>query len=468
MGEGMAAFTGDVAAAQEEAVWDAKRNAVEQAVGIFLKAKTIGSGFSLEDDEIQGRTQGFVRRWEVIEGSRRIETITTGKGTARVLHIQVQATVRLLALIRRLADIADVYKDLERPRVRVIIAGKAEKKAEKKTEKQNEKSLNLTRSHKKRTDGSLENKPETNTGSKSESQPEAKPEAKLDLDDLAARVQEGIAGALRAQGFDVASEGTAEIVLRGTLDIVPTVHLGDTNAPYGIGDTVCACRANLTLQTVSTASEDVLFTRRVEASGRSFQSDADALRDAVIQLTEAAINANEAQFVPHLLVRWARERQEGHTVVVRAEGLTEVQRAHLKQALSDMRGFRRFVGEQAETKRMTWRFLTRRDTRSIRYDLAAWPLNGSASQTDNHPTDNLPNSNRPNSNSPDLNRFSLSQTDNNQKSNNQTGSRPTDKRLPAINTSAPSLHNTLLVLNDRGPVIECAARSSAVASNAHH
>src|SRR5262249_34905428 len=45
IGEGAAAVGDDVAAAEEEAVWDAKRNAVEQAAGIFLKARTIGRDF---------------------------------------------------------------------------------------------------------------------------------------------------------------------------------------------------------------------------------------------------------------------------------------------------------------------------------------------------------------------------------------------------------------------------------------
>lgn len=129
-GTGMAAFNGDIAAAQEEAVWDAKRNAVEQAVGLFLKSKTLGRNSGVEEDEISGRTEGFVRRWEVVEGSRRIETLAVptaeGKEKPRILHIEVRATVELVSLVRRLSDIADVYKDLERPRLRVQITGKGE------------------------------------------------------------------------------------------------------------------------------------------------------------------------------------------------------------------------------------------------------------------------------------------------------------------------------------------------------
>ena len=167
-------------------------------------------------------------------------------------------------------------------------------------------------------------------------------------------------------------------------------------------------------------SEDVLFARQTGGAGRSFQSDQEAQNEAVAQISEAVLGDNEAQFVPYLLARWARERQEGHIVVVRADGLNAPQRDRLKQALADMRGFRRFVEEKVEKapggedgrangrlepQRITLRLLTRRDTRSIRRDLAALSL--------------------------------------------------------------PALSLPLLVSDDRGPVIFCAARPSAGALKAH-
>ena len=398
-GEGMAAFTGDIAAAQEEAVWDAKRNAVEQAVGIFLKARTLGAGFGVEEDELQARTQGFVRKWEIIEGSRRIETVTTGGKTVRILHIQVQATVALLPLAQRLADIADVYKDLERPRIRVQItaqtktrkaeAGKAEGKSEGKIE-------------------SIGREEATNA---------------------ALRLQSQLAGALKAQGFDVADDGAAEVVLTGTLEMIPTVHIGDTNAPYGVGDMVAACRARLHLQAVSTAGEDVLFTRRAEAGGRSFQNDADAAEDAVTRLCQDMLGDNQTRFVPQLLAQWARERQEGHVIAIRVEGIDSQQRERLKAVLADMRGFRHWVDEKQEGQRVTLRFLTRRDTRSIRRDLAAFAL--APTHTVSTPPAPGWQSGKPGGHAPA--------------------------------SAAPPAANTLLVLNDRGPIIECAARIHASA-----
>ena len=53
------------------------------------------------EDEIEARTGGFIKKWEVIPGSRRIEAL----GGGRVLRLQVKTTVALLPVIRKLSDI---------------------------------------------------------------------------------------------------------------------------------------------------------------------------------------------------------------------------------------------------------------------------------------------------------------------------------------------------------------------------
>src|SRR5258708_636642 len=115
VGEGMATLENDASVAEENAIWDAKRNAVEQAAGVFLKSRTVGRNFEIEEDEIQGRSHGFVRNWKVIAGSRAVETLGNGK----VLRLKIRATVALLPVLRRLSDMKDVYHDLERPLVLV-------------------------------------------------------------------------------------------------------------------------------------------------------------------------------------------------------------------------------------------------------------------------------------------------------------------------------------------------------------
>jgi hypothetical protein len=225
-----------------------------------------------------------------------------------------------MPLIRRLSDIADVYADLERPRVRVTVASKPALAAE------------------------------------------------------ADCAQSALVAALQAQGFEIASDGPAEILFAAHLIIVPTVHLGDPNSPYGIGQTVAACRASLEMQVVSAAGEEVLLTARAEADGQSFQSDSDANESAAASVGSVLLQENDAAFVQRLLVRWAHERQDGHPVAVTVSGLDLRSREALQEALRDMRGFCSLLAETCDGRTVTFRVLTRLDTRSVRHRLAALRL----------------------------------------------------------------------------------------------
>ncbi len=316
--EGMAALNGDVAGAEEEAIWDAKRNAVEQAAGVFLRARTVGRDFTLERDEIQGSTQGFIRHWEVVPGSRHIENLDAA-GKSRILHIQVRATVALLPVIHRLADIADAYNDLERPRLRVRIDG------------------------------------DSHSASAADS------------------VRTALIEMLHQQGFEMADSGPAEVELAGRIKLVPTVQIGAHDTPYDVGSSLAACRAELTLQVVSTAAEEVLFSLHATGDGQSFQSDDQAAEDAAHAAANALLDTSRQQFIEPLLVRWAREREEGHTVVIKATGLNFQERDHLRQAVRMMRGFCRFSGEQEQGGQWSLHFVTRLATRDVRRRLAALP-----------------------------------------------------------------------------------------------
>ena len=317
VGEGRAAYTGDVVAAEEEALWDAKRDAVEQAAGIFVRSHQVGRDFTIERDQIESRSEGFIRHWERIDGSRRIESIASLKGgidaPVRILHIRIRAQVALLPVIRHLADIADVYKDLERPRLRLTIL--SDKK----------------------------------------------------YADLAGRTRAALTAALVAEGFEIAASGPAEVELRGSLDIVPTVHLGDADStPYGIGDSIAGCRAALSLQAISIASEDTLLSVKTESGGGSFASDAEAAQEAASGVAETLLQEHETAFIPRLLVRWVHERQEGHTIVIKAHGLKAPQQNALREAVRGTRGFREFTADTAVHAVLTLRFVTAADTRTLR------------------------------------------------------------------------------------------------------
>ena len=321
VGAGMAALTDDSAGSEEEAVWDAKRNAVEQAAGFFLKARAVGRDFQLESDRIEARTDGFVRKWEIIPGSRRIETAGNGK----ILRLKIRATVALLPVIRKLEDIRDVYEDLERPRLRVSVVGDAANGAAKRT----------------------------------------------------------LLAALLAQGFEIAAGDGAEITLLARVDAEPIVKLGDKDSTYGIGESVAACRAVVTLQIQSEASEQTLFTAKSEGAGNSFQSDADARSEAIQSAAQSLMEQDDGILLRRLLILWARERQEGHAVALEVTRLDSARIALLREKLREMRGYVRSLGETETAQKTTFRFLTRLESRAVRRRLAALRLDNLGLRVEN-------------------------------------------------------------------------------------
>ncbi len=304
VGEGMAPLGADPTAAEEEAVWDAKRNAVEQAAGVLVQSRTLGHDQSIYDDVIRSRASGFVRSWEIVPGSKHVEKV----GSSEILRLQVRATVALLPVIRSLSDIADVYKDLERPRVRI----------------------------------------------------------EVEEDDPQRRVMNAIVAAFRKQGFEVVGGDTAEVVLTGHLWVHSGMKLGDSSSPYGAAAAVAAGQARLSVKLESTASQEMLLATEVRGHGHSFRSDEEAETAAEADAGRRLLNDKDSLFVQQLLVRWARERQEGHVIALRIRGLSDHKRRILHDALMDMRGFRDLLSDSSEGGVPTIRFLTLLDTASVR------------------------------------------------------------------------------------------------------
>lgn len=310
--EGMASVQGDLAGAEEEAIWDAKRNAVEKVAGVFLRARAVGRDYEIAESEIRSETRGFVRQWEVVPGSRQIERA----GNGRILRIQIRATIALIPVIQHLSEMEDVYNDLERPRVRVEIAG----------------------------------------------------------DSAAQRAQAAVQRALHAQGFEVATGASAEVVLSGKIEAIPMIRYGDRDAPYGVGETVATCRARLVWRVISMASEETLFVAHAEGTGCSFSGDTDARNEAIMEATTRFLESDFREFVHRMLALWVRERQDGHVVAVRVTGLDRRGRVLLKEYVRGMRGFVRITAEHETARDYTLRFHTRLDTRSVRRRLSSLVL----------------------------------------------------------------------------------------------
>ena len=115
-----------------------------------------------------------------------------------------------------------------------------------------------------------------------------------------------------------------------------------------------------------------------QGRGSSFASDADARSEAVADAARKLVEKDQKVFTQRLLVRWAKERQEGHVVALKVTGLDRHGRALLKEQIRAMRGFVRFVGESGDAKQVTLRFHTRLDTRGIRRRLSDLRLNRTA------------------------------------------------------------------------------------------
>ncbi len=316
VGEGTALLGDDPLAADEEALWEAKRNAVEQAFGQTVRATEFGRDYALEESEVWGSAEGFVQHWELIPGSRYVETVEG----SRVIHVKIRATVAPLTAIHRLSDLNDVYTDLSRPRIRVIIEG----------------------------------------------------------DRSARKVQDSLIAGLRADGFEIANDERADITLTGHLALSPTIHLGDNNTPYGLGSSVAACKAQLTVRLVSHNSEEILLYAHSDGSGQSFQSDAEAASKAASQAGNQLLSTNQALFTRNLLQRWAQERIEGYVACLEITGLDSSRDDLLRQHLREQRGFRRFVEDTRKDQKLTLRFLTRSDMQTLRQRLPEMNLKGMA------------------------------------------------------------------------------------------
>jgi hypothetical protein len=102
----------DMAAARDQAIDDAMRKAVQQALGTFIKSETLVQNFQLVDDRILSWSAGYVKKYEILrEGKVPIDTY----------EVQMRAAVNISEL--RLDDDAlAALIEKENPRVMVMIA----------------------------------------------------------------------------------------------------------------------------------------------------------------------------------------------------------------------------------------------------------------------------------------------------------------------------------------------------------
>lgn len=106
-------YQGDTVAAFEAAVIDAKRNALETALGVHITSETIVQNFQLFSDRILSRSEGYILEWKEIK--RTID--------ADLMEVTISARVKSGVLIKDFNEVKLLLK-AKNPYVLVVIREK--------------------------------------------------------------------------------------------------------------------------------------------------------------------------------------------------------------------------------------------------------------------------------------------------------------------------------------------------------
>ncbi len=283
---GMAAIGTDRAAAIEEAVLDAKRNAVEQALGVLVDAEAMAQNFEVVWERIRTRSQGYVKRWEML-GEPDWDT------RSGLVRVRIRALVSAADAVKDLWEIPEVYIALERPRIGVKLL------------------------------------------SADTHQPEPVSTAAL-------------VHALRVRGFDVAdgSSNPAEVLVTGTVRTEAGIRLGDQDAPYGLGKVVATQKAYADVRVVWADTGAVIVPPfRSEATGFSFNSNEEARREALQTLGRDLVEESKAALGQRVLSAWVSQLQNGLRVRLVIRGADY---RTLSQFADKLRGIRGVVSVERE------------------------------------------------------------------------------------------------------------------------
>lgn len=283
---GMAAIGSDRAAAIEEAVLDAKRNAVEQALGVLVDAEALAQNYEVVWETIRTRSQGYVKRWELL-GEPEWDTRNG------LVKVRVRAVVSAVDAVKDLWEIPEVYVALERPRIGVRLL------------------------------------------SADARQPEPASTAAL-------------IHALRVRGFDVADgSGTpAEVLITGTVRTEAGIRLGDQDAPYGLGKVVATQKAYADVRVVWADTGAVIVPPfRWEATGFSFNSNEEARQESLRTLGRELVEESKAALGQKVLGAWISQLQNGLRVRLVLRGADY---RTLSQFSDRLRGVRGVVSVERE------------------------------------------------------------------------------------------------------------------------
>jgi len=286
---GVAAMGSDRAASLEEAILDAKRNAVEQALGVLVNAEALAQDYEVVWETIRTRSQGYVKRWELL-GEPVWETRN------RLVRVKIRAVVSAADAVKDLWEIPEVYIALERPRIGVKLL------------------------------------------SADTRQPESVSAAAL-------------VHALRVRGFDVADSASnpAEVLITGTVRTEAGIRLGDPDAPYGLGDVVATQKAYAEVRVVWADTGAVIVPPfRREAVGFSFNSNEEARREALQTLGRDLVEEDKGALAQKVLSAWMSQLQNGLRVRLVVRGADYRTLAQFADRLRTLRGVASVERERME------------------------------------------------------------------------------------------------------------------------
>ncbi|MHB9037008.1 MAG: hypothetical protein ACYC64_10085 [Armatimonadota bacterium] len=284
--EGVAAVRdGDLAKAEDEALNDAKRNAVEAGVGVLVRSETEGRNHKVIRESILTRSEGYLVSWSRVKGSRSVEEVDGSK----LLRIGINAKVSLVKVADAIMAISTLLDLMERPRIRIMVR-------------------------------------EDNLGSVSDS------------DTMSGG---GLARALRDKGFDI-STGDSEILIVGSAKSEKQPGIEGTDVKSCIAH--LSAKAIWT-QT----GEVLYSSKPVDVPMASFASYEDAANRALARAGEVLIENDEVGFASHVIARWADQVQNGRPILLRCRGVTYDEFAAIKKLVRNTRGYVEFLNESFKT-----------------------------------------------------------------------------------------------------------------------
>ena len=108
-----AIYQNDLSAARDKALDDARRKAVEQAVGAVISSSTVTENFELLEDKIFSQAAGYVRSYVVVDESRDADGIYS---------VTIDCEVSAGKIDSDLAAIQNLLAQKQMPRVLVMVS----------------------------------------------------------------------------------------------------------------------------------------------------------------------------------------------------------------------------------------------------------------------------------------------------------------------------------------------------------